>query len=406
MERYFQYVWDCLWIPGASFFRKTRRQIVETAAIRWRRWNGLLAAVLSLSASSMPGSVTVKTITADDPRIFYSDYVSRDFDTESQRMRFDRLLDVEGKGYRWDSPASRASIRTNSRSVRGVLFYTNKHISKTARNPVGLYAVDGRRNEHWTFGTKNHAIERPEERVVVEFPLSADNHFHDYEVIMPYGDSVEFIGFEVESTATVESTSVRAAKKRYVAYGDSITHGFTATRVDRSYAFLLADTQDWQLINMGFGGRQSQAADGAVVGSQSADYITVFIGTNDWQQGRPPGAYQHNLRGMLKGIREKQPTVPVFLLTPLWVSPNWSPPGAKFLLAEYTQAARDLVEELIKLGDSHVHLINGSELIDHHERYFDRVLVHPNDEGFAQMAGRLSTRISDVLRTNEICDEK
>ncbi len=49
--------------------------------------------------------------------------------------------------------------------------------------------------------------------------------------------------------------------------------------------------------------------------------------------------------------------------------------------------------ELREGGDAALRLVEGPELIDADETYFDPVLVHPNDAGFAQLATRLAERL-------------
>lgn len=48
---------------------------------------------------------------------------------------------------------------------------------------------------------------------------------------------------------------------------------------------------------------------------------------------------------------------------------------------------RDVVAELT---DDRLALVDGPDLIDHDVALFDKVAVHPNDAGFAQMAERLA----------------
>ena len=99
-------------------------------------------------------------------------------------------------------------------------------------------------------------------------PAPAGGGYHDYELVLPYGDSVDFHGLQVNPDALFEAPSDRSAT-RYLAYGDSITHGFTASDIGGGYAFRVAEAKGWQLVNMGYGGRASTIADGTVVGKFS-----------------------------------------------------------------------------------------------------------------------------------------
>jgi lysophospholipase L1-like esterase len=185
------------------------------------------------------------------------------------------------------------------------------------------------------------------------------------------------------------------ATLRYVAYGDSVTQGFTASGIDKTYSFILAEKNSWQLINLGIAGRASVAGDGALIGSLHADIITILMGVNDWQSGVSLERYSENMENILHTIRTVQPQVPVYLITPLWVSPDWSTPNAEFDLELYRRDLRDMVSFL---GDENLYIVEGPDLIDHDKRYFDRAAVHPNDLGFAMMAERLSATIKAPMQ--------
>ena len=178
-----------------------------------------------------------------------------------------------------------------------------------------------------------------------------------------------------------------------MAYGDSITHGFTASAVDKSYTFLVAQKNHWQLVNLGLGGRASNVSDAKVVVSQKPDVISVLMGTNDWQGGGSLDRYRTNMMGFLDTIRTAQPTVPIYFITSLWVPPSWNPKGQVADLESYRKVAREIVAAL---KDPNLHLVEGPELIDHDAALFDAVAVHPNDKGFAQMGERLAARMRPV----------
>lgn len=340
-------------------------------------------------AGAVRGAGPVWNVPATDPAIICSDYVEKTT-TPDGFVRFDRILEMAGRGYRWDSPGTRVRFRTDSRRVVARLRYSEKHISPSARAPIGLYLVDGHTQEGWTFESAAKAVLRPVEEVAVTFQVPDAAGFHEYTLVLPYGDSVDFGGLAVDEGAKFAEPTPRPAL-RYVAFGDSITHGFTATRVDRTYPYLLAESRGWQLINMGYGGRTAHATDGEVIRDRAPGLVTVLLGGNEWQGGVEPVTYRANMRGLITGLREQYPAVPVYVITPLWVSANWKPARARFDLERYREELRSLAKEL---ADPALHLVEGPALIDHDERFFDPILVHPNDAGFAQMAARLSAQIT------------
>ena len=148
--------------------------------------------------------------------------------------------------------------------------------------------------------------------------------FHDYEIVLPYGDAVDFQGLEVNAAARME-TPPAAPAVRYVAYGDSVTHGFTASAIDKTYPYLVAHKMGWQLINLGLGGRSSNVSDAHVLKTLKADVITVLMGVNDWQGGAPLERYRKNMNGFFDALRAVQPAVPIYFITSLWVPPRLEP---------------------------------------------------------------------------------
>ena len=332
-------------------------------------------------------------IPADNGSIGYSDYVHMEFVavpavSPTKLARFDRVLDIPGKGYRWDNPGARIRFRTDATRVKALLHFNELHISASARNSQGIYLIDGATQPAWTFRTQQAQPKRTPETVEVKMPAGAPG-FHDYELILPYGDSVDFQGVEINAGARMEPPPARAAP-RYVAYGDSVTHGFTASAVDKTYPFLVAQKMGWQIINLGLGGRASNVSDAHVLKTLKADVITVLMGVNDWQGGGPVERYRSNMNGFFDALRAVQPTVPIYYLTTLWVPPSWSPTGQKADLEAYRQVAREIVAAR---KDPNLHLIEGLDLIDHDPALFDAVAVHPNDKGFAQMGERLAKQL-------------
>jgi lysophospholipase L1-like esterase len=357
----------------------------------------LLCAGLALfDSQGLRGDPQMSEIAGDDSKLLFSDFVHKEVLSEHV-VRFDRLLDEGTSGYRWDNPGARVTFRTDAKEVIAHLRYSEKHTSRTARRSVGMFLIDGISNPNWTFKSLSTDPLHVPEQVEVALPVPNSSGYHTYALVMPYGDSVDFCGLTINRSASFESPPPRPAL-RYLAFGDSITHGFTASHIGLTYSYRLAEQRNWQLINLGLGGRSTHAADGDVIGSLDADIITILIGTNDWQGGVDPKQYRGAISGLLSKLRAHRPRVPVYLMTSLWVSPKWQPAKARFPLEDYRQILRDL---LLELKDSNLHLIEGPDLIDHDEKFFDPVLVHPNDAGFSQMAERLAAKIAPISRSKQ-----
>ena len=68
--------------------------------------------------------------------------------------------------------------------------------------------------------------------------------------IRPYGQAVEFAGLDLAG-AVLEQMAIRPAKK-YVAYGDSMTHGFRASGIETTYPWQIGEALGYQTVNIGF----------------------------------------------------------------------------------------------------------------------------------------------------------
>lgn len=132
-------------------------------------------------------------------------------------------------------------------------------------------------------------------------------------------------------------TSFTHKDKTWVAIGDSITYlnnhlDETKYRVSKGYLTDVTERiKGLQYINKGYNGWTSGniAAHIDSLGLTKADIYTIFLGTNDWWQGRPIGTmadYKNNkgnisLYGSFKiiinKIRNLNPKAKIILMTPL-----------------------------------------------------------------------------------------
>jgi len=341
---------------------------------------------------AMNSSIFAKDIfiSADDQRLSYSDFVRISMQDSPcgngvKMARFDRISGPASTGYSFDNPGARLRFRTDAQVITVHLFYNDRHVSKTARNPNGIYLIDGKHDPKWSFSTEEKNIVRKAEKVDVKIDIPPDRSAHDYDIVMPYGDSVDILGVTVDSSAKFVTPAPRPDFICTV-YGDSVSQGFTASDIGKTYAFRLGELRNWQIVNTATGGRSSSAKDGAELADIKCSMLLVLIGVNDWQGGKPLGVYKRNIMGFIKNFRQKQPDTPMCFVAPLWVSPSWKPPKVTSTLEEYRKVLRDAVAAS---GYDGIKVIEGTDLIDHKTECFDRIAVHPNDTGFHVMTERL-----------------
>jgi GDSL-like Lipase/Acylhydrolase family len=322
-------------------------------------------------------------IAPDDVRLSYSDCGSVNF--INGVARFSRPgPENHHAGYTYDNPGARLRLRTDATNIEAKFRYNELHISKTARNSVGACLIDGIQVR--TFGTEQQEIKRIPEDIDVELksPLKG---FHTYEFVMPYCDSIDILGVYVPDEANFETPEPRP-EIRCAFYGDSVTHGATASNITGTYPYLVAKEKGFQMVNLGIGGRVISGHDGKLLAAVKCDLAVIHIGVNNWQSGISLEQTKEDMLTFLHEFRKCQSNTPLYVITPLWVSLTWG--VKKHPLEEYRRVIQEAVE---KSCNTNTKLINGLRLIDHDEIYFDKVLVHPNDAGFKMMAERLAEKL-------------
>lgn len=125
--------------------------------------------------------------------------------------------------------------------------------------------------------------------------------------------------------------------KTWTAIGDSITYlnehaDETGNRITKGYMTMVTDKiPGLRYINKGYNGWTSGdiARDIEKLGLEQSDLYTIFLGTNDWWQGRPLGTihdYRNNtgndhvfgsFRIIIDKLRALNPSAHILLMTPL-----------------------------------------------------------------------------------------
>ncbi len=325
------------------------------------------------------------TIAPDDARLQYSDCVAVHID--AQRAHFGRPGPPDG-GFNYDSPGARIRFNCRAGLLQAHFFYNGLHGLLDACQGTGLVLIDGGKTATFSAGPQ-----RPGD-VTFAIELPADGAVHLCELVLPYGDSVDFLGLTLPADAHLETPGAERPSFRLVTYGDSITHGFWAGDVSGSWPYQVGQINDWQVVNLGYAGRQAAAEDGLLVAATPADAITLLIGVNDCLNSKPVERYRADVRGLLDNIRRTHAQTPTYVITPLAV------PGASWqtqieLLEDFRVALRALVAERtsdVNSPDGHLYLVEGEGLIPSLPEYFADGL-HPNDAGFTLLAQNLAPLI-------------
>ena len=183
---------------------------------------------------------------------------------------------------------------------------------------------------------------------------------------------------------------------RWLAYGDSITQGWSATDPGRAYPALAGRRHGLDAWNLGFAGaaRGELAAAGHIAATE-ADVISLAFGTNNWSV-IPTGAA--HLAGILQDfvavIRSGHPATPIVVVSPV-VRPDAEHQRnvAGATLADLRQAIEDTTRRLATT-DPALRLVPGRELVTP-EQLADG--IHPADEGHRAMADAVGTTVAEAM---------
>lgn len=308
----------------------------------------------------------------NDSPITQSDYCSI-ATSDSSKVVLSRPI-VDGHYNDCYNPAARiARFGTNSRYVGVHLDYTNLYTRTDTYNGIGWILVDSVAVQSF------NQIYGAEAKVVSEL-MGLDGNWHDIEVLMPCGASVEFNGIDLEGTAQIRKAAVRPSV-RYVAAGDSITQGYLATNSIRSWPWLLGTAKKWQVLNLGYASRRCVASDGTALGNLHPDIATYMIGYNDFSKQTPLASFKASYIAYLNNFRAICPTKKLYCITPTW-SANTC--GA-LTLEMYRQQIRDA---LTSLGNPLNILVEGPTLAPGDFVNFSSD-PHPGDIGSANIANAL-----------------
>ena len=209
------------------------------------------------------------------------------------------------------------------------------------------------------------------------------------------------------------SSEIRAAppqtKKKWVHYGSSISQCSEALRPMDAWPIHAAQLLALDIINFGIAGECQ--LDGFVarsIANVPADLITLKLGINtvnaDSMRERAFIPAVHNL---LDTIREKQPTTPILVISPIWCPFHEVTPGPTMIddkLLFGKERAQDLsagaltlvrIREILqqiveKRSDENLSYMNGLELFSSDDAELLPDSLHPNSEGYRLMGERFA----------------
>jgi lysophospholipase L1-like esterase len=176
-----------------------------------------------------------------------------------------------------------------------------------------------------------------------------------------------------------------------VFYGTSITQGGCASRSGMSYQAILGRQLNLNHINLGFSGNgKGEAAVARAVAEIDAAAFVLDFAQNNTDVDSLAQVYDPFI-GIL---RERHADTPIVAITPIYAASEAT--GSK-RNEQMRALIRKVVSRRIAAGDTHLQLVEGTDLLgpSRGDGLVDG--THPNDLGFQWMAEGLAERLRKVL---------
>ena len=236
--------------------------------------------------------------------------------------------------------------------------------------------------------------------IKLEFGVLNPGRATDYRIVFP-GYSNPILN-ELSVNETAKFLKPKVPEFRYVAMGDSISHGSgQRLGVYKSWPFLLAENLKAQLYNVAIGGaRVSLQVAQTLSEYPCIDLLTILIGYNDCNAGVTPEDFMAKYIKAIRLVRQNHPETPIICITPTFITRTKSI-NSDHTFDDFRDAAVGVVATLKEEGDSYIFSCRGEEITSvanlKNNRPADK--THFSEMGAEMMAEAMSGWIESNIPT-------
>ncbi len=290
-------------------------------------------------------------------------------------------LDPTGGRIRFRTESSTVALRLewpHPPGMRNMHFFGQSGVDLYVENTYWGTAVPdkdaapGKRYEHIYF--------RGQQRVM-----------RDITIYLALYSPVKVLEIGLDKDAAIESAKPFAVASPVVFYGTSITQGGCASRPGMSYQAILGRRLNLNHVNLGFSGNgRGEAVVGRAVAEIDAAVFVLDFAQNNSDVDSLAQVYDPFI-GIL---RERHPDTPILAITPIY---STSETTGSQRNEQMRTLIRNVVSRRIAAGDTHLQLVEGTDLLGRSR--VDGLVdgTHPNDLGFTWMADGLTERLRKIL---------
>lgn len=347
--------------------------------------------------AGQPALVQKSTVGPNDPLLEYSGYVH--LQVTSELATFDRLYsetlgrnpaakENPGARVRWRTDAQRVVVNLDYREQCDELCPMDINRGCYGRHICYCHCrarlfVDGDQQElHTRIKADGRYGPGKFELPVIKYRASPE--VHEYLMVLPWCAAVALRGITLESEAGAPAPQLVALspappRMRYVAWGDSITHGWCG---NETYPEQVSRLNQWEPFNVAIQGQKMDAGMGHGIATLKGDLYTFMVGANDCVSGGV-GGFGHGMAEMLRIVRAAQPNAVLAVLTPV----EFGTCG----IEKYREALREHVRPMLS-ADSGIVLLEGRQLIPRTD-FIELGNPHPNPRGMVEMGLNLNAEL-------------
>jgi len=289
-----------------------------------------------------------------------------------------------------DPTGGRIRFRTDSSTVAVRLEWpyppSMRNMHSFGQSGVDLYV----RNAYWgtAIPDKDAAPGKVYEHIYFR---NQPRVMRDITVYLALYSPVKVLEIGLDKNAALEVASPFAVASPVVFYGTSITQGGCASRPGMSYQAILGRQLNLNHVNLGFSGngKGEPSVARAVAEIDAAAFVLDFA-----QNNSDVDSLAQVYDPFIGILRERHADTPIVAITPIYAA---SEAAGNQRNEQMRALIRKVVSRRIAAGDTHLQLVEGTDLLgpSRGDGLVDG--THPNDLGFQWMAEGLAERLRKVL---------
>jgi hypothetical protein len=209
-----------------------------------------------------------------------------------------------------------------------------------------------------------------------------DSKQKSIEIWLDQSRALKLKSIYIDANAVIEKNPV--SQKRWVHYGSSISHANEASSPINTWPAIVARKMNLNLCNLGVAGNcKIEPMMALMISRCRADLITLKLGINVDCGELTSRTFGPNIIGFIQIIREKHPSTPLVLISPIISPPREDKKQIETHLGlkEMRSTISEIVETCRRYGDKNIYYVDGLKIFGQDETKYLPDDLHPNSEG-------------------------